>query len=61
MTKPEFIIPSKTSTTGIVGSTQIHRQSYARNNQLAWLANINLLRLAVAANWLPTAVIVLGC
>lgn len=46
---------------GIVGSTQIHRQSYARNNQLAWLANIRLQRLAVAANWLPATVTPLGC
>lgn len=51
MTNAEFIGPPKMPVTGIDGSTQIHRQSYARNNQLAWLANTRLLQLAVAANW----------
>ncbi|XP_074545727.1 ZZ-type zinc finger-containing protein 3 isoform X2 [Halichoeres trimaculatus] len=53
MAKAEFISPPKMPVTGIIGSTQIHRQSYARNNQLAWLANRRLLQLAVAANWCP--------
>lgn len=54
-TEPEFISPLKMCVTAIAGSTQIHRQSYARNNQLARRANVRLLRLASAASWLPSA------
>lgn len=60
MIEAQFGSASKTPRTVLTGSTQIHRQSCARNNQLALLANVRVLRLAVVANWFASSRIALG-